>query len=98
MKDKKRIAIVSLIILLILFAWSPWITKDYSENISSKKFVQKWDGVIDGCGFNCSGCGIKDSHRTLFGYIVKIEYSCGLKEYNVIKDLYISPLGKVYGL
>ena len=102
MKDKKRIAIVSLIILLILFAWSPWITKRYSENIANEKFTEKWRGVLDGCGFNCDGCGIKDSHKTLFSYVVRIEYACGFKadfpENHRISNLYISPLGNVYGL
>ena len=105
MKYKKILIITSLIILLILLAWSPWITKNYAETSVLKKFNQTWYGVNDGCGFNCNECGIKDSHKTLFGYIVKIEYDCGMTIYNPYinskpkqDNIYVSPLGQVYGL
>jgi hypothetical protein len=58
-------------------AWSPWITKDYAENTVTRAFEESQKDIVDGCGFDCNGCGVKESAKTLFGYSVKIEYACG---------------------
>ncbi|TSC92019.1 MAG: hypothetical protein CEN90_134 [Parcubacteria group bacterium Licking1014_17] len=91
------------LVLLLIFVWAPWITKGYAESIVSERFSAKWQGVGDGCGFNCKGCGVKESHRTLFGITVKIEYACGMlpsdsPEYHRIDSVFVSFLGTVHGL
>ncbi|NQV08336.1 hypothetical protein HQ529_00625 [Candidatus Woesearchaeota archaeon] len=102
MKNKVLIT-VFVIVLLVILIWAPWITKNYAENRVSEEFSSKWDGVMDGCGFNCDGCGIKESHRALFGYSVEIEYACGMKisssEFkNKIDNIFVSFLSTVHGL
>ena len=103
MNDKKFLIFVIITVLLILIAWSPWITNSYSEKMVSDKFTAEWQGVSDGCGFNCNGCGIKESQRTVFGVNIKIEYACGMlpsdsPEYHKIDNVFVSFLGTVHGL
>lgn len=103
MKNKKLLIIVCFVILLHTFIWSPWITKDYAEYLVSKKFTSKWEGTVDGCGFNCDGCGVKESHRTLFGYSVTIEYACGFVPLgstgsHQTDEIFVSSFGTVHGL
>ena len=91
------------ILLLLLVAWAPWITNTSSERVVSERFTAEWQGVSDGCGFNCKGCGIKESQRTLFGVNVKIEYACGMlpsdsPEYHKTDNVFVSFLGTVHGL
>jgi len=103
MVNKKIIIASVCIILLILLIWTPWITKEYAEGIVSQRFASEWQGISDGCGFNCNGCGVKDSHRALFGYTVTIEYACGMlpsdsPEYHRTNTIYVSLFGTVHGL
>ncbi len=86
---------------LTLLGWSPWITKSYAEQRVIESFNARWHGVVDGCGFNCTNCGVYKSEKTLFGYNVVILYSCGLKPHpNDIPDwdekLFVSFLGTVH--
>lgn len=74
--------ILGVLIVLILFAWSPWITKGYAETRIISVFEESQRDVVDGCGFNCVGCGITSSNKVLFGYSVGIEYGCGLRPLN----------------
>ena len=81
--------------------WSPWITKNHAEKIVSEKFIAEWQNVSDGCGLNCYGCGVKNSHRTLFGYSVEIEYACGMvlpDSPNKTSYVFVSFLSTVHGL
>lgn len=71
--------IVSILTILVLFAWSPWITKDYAEKRILEVFEEGNKGITDGCGFNCVGCGITNSNKVFFGYSVDIEYGCGMR-------------------
>jgi len=70
--------ILGVILTVIILAWAPWITKSNAEKIVINNFEAKWNGVMDGCGFNCDGCGVQESHKTLFGYTVTIKYGCGM--------------------
>ncbi|MEK6830152.1 MAG: hypothetical protein AABY15_08615 [Nanoarchaeota archaeon] len=110
-KDRKNytklnIIGASLIILLILFAWSPWITKNYSQTLVLEKFNQRWYGIDDGCGsFNQTTSRIEPDlitlQKTLFGYKGYIEYYCGMLNINSKPEqdnIFISPLGTIYGL
>jgi len=76
---EKWILIVVLLIVILIFAWSPWVTKDFAEQKVLDDFSKKWYQVQDGCGFNCLGCGVHSSSKTIFGYEVLILYDCGLK-------------------
>ncbi|KPJ56142.1 hypothetical protein AMJ49_05530 [Parcubacteria bacterium DG_74_2] len=94
---------VILIVLFGLFTWSPWISKSYAENRVVSTFEEIQKEIIDGCGFNCSGCGVKESHKALFGYYVTIEYACGLlpwdsPEFHQVSEIFVSFLGTVHGL
>ena len=103
MVNKNILILIVSSVLLILIAWSPWITNAYSEKVVSDRFTAEWQGVMDGCGFNCNGCGIKESQRTLFGVNVKIEYACGMlpsdsPEYHKTDTVFVSFFGTVHGL
>ena len=101
MKNKKVFIALALLIIILL-ALCPWVTKDIAEAKVSSAFHQKWDGVVDGCGFNCSGCGIKEPRKSLFGYQVGIEYACGiarvLPENHETKTVFVSFLLTVHNL
>lgn len=100
---KKFLVLFGVVIIVVIIIWAPWLTQDYAETRVINSFSSKWEGVSDGCGFNCDGCGLKESHKTSFGYSVKIEYACGLiledsLEYHIIDDIFISNLGTLHGL
>ncbi|MCT8138416.1 hypothetical protein H1D32_12070 [Anaerobacillus sp. CMMVII] len=89
------------ILTIIFVAFSPWITEGVAENRAISAFENKQKGVMDGCGFNCEGCGVIKSTKVAFGYRVEIEYACGLleadlKEYHQYKTLFVSFLGTVH--
>ncbi|NQU77500.1 hypothetical protein HQ544_02270 [Candidatus Falkowbacteria bacterium] len=93
--------LILIFIVLGMAIWSPWITKDYAKSIVSKKFESRWEGVLDGCGFRCEGCGVKESRRTFFGHKVGIEYGCGMKipgMPNTVDEIYVDLFGSVHGL
>ena len=99
----KNIIILGIaMVVVILSAWSPWITKDYAEKIVLESFISEQEGITDGCGFNCDGCGVIGSSNTLFGDIVKIGYSCGFKPYpgspspSHVDKLFVSFLGTIH--
>lgn len=100
--ENKNISIIGIIIaVLILLAASPWITKDYAEKRVVSAFEEGQKGIIDGCGFNCAGCGIVSSEKVIFGYLVNISYGCGLRptESNAINERatkFVSFLGTVH--
>lgn len=101
MRTKNITIIIVALIILILLAWSPWITKSYAENRVVEAFEESQKDIIDGCGFNCNGCGVKESHKTLFGYSVKIEYACGFlpfdsPEYHRTSTMFVSFIGTVH--
>ena len=103
MVNKKIIIASVCIILLILLIWAPWITNDFAEKKVIQSFEAVYSDVVDGCGFNCEGCGVKESHRTLFGYTVTIEYACGMlpsdsPEFHRIDTIYVSLFGTVHGI
>jgi hypothetical protein len=100
-KTKYLAISLSIIAILVLLAWSPWITKEYAENSVIEAFEESQIDVADGCGFNCNGCGVNESHRTLFGYSVTIEYACGLlpsdsPEYHQTTTKFVSFIGTIH--
>lgn len=77
----KKIVVFVAAILLLLLLPSP-ISQGYAEFWAITSFEISQRGVVDGCGFNCIGCGVKESHKTLLGYMVTLEYACGLIPYD----------------
>lgn len=102
MYRKLILSIFFVVASLNLFAFSPWITKDVAEKRAISVFQNQQKAIVDGCGFNCDGCGVVTSDNVLFGYNVRIEYGCGLiseednKEDKKIKNVFVSFLGTVH--
>jgi hypothetical protein len=92
---------IALVVALVL--WAPWLTQQYVEARVAQEFNAAWQGVVDGCGFNCESCGVKKLARVLIGCSVSIEYSCGLLPHDSpasheTRTLLVSVLGTVHGL
>jgi len=90
-------------VLVILLAWSPWLTRTSAETRAVDSFNKAWEFVADGCGTNCKGCGAVLSQRMPFGVLVTMEYACGLipadlPEYHQRRNTFVSALGTVHGL
>jgi hypothetical protein len=94
---------VAVLVGLALLMWAPWLPAQAAEARVEEGFGAAWQGVADGCGFNCQGCGVTAVRRLLLGYAVEIEYACGMlpvdtHEFHRVETLYVSPLGTVHGL
>ncbi len=90
-------------LMLGLLIWAPWMARQRAETRAGEEFASAWEGIIDGCGFGCEGCGVKAARRILVGYLVEIEYACGLlpydsPEFHLTDTVYVSPLRTVHGL
>ena len=95
----------AVLILVVVFGvlWAPWLTPQRAGRRVVDAFNAAWQGVIDGCGFNCRGCGVTQRHRVPAGYVVGIEYACGLlpensAAYHRTGYVYVSVAGTVHGL
>jgi hypothetical protein len=89
--------------LLLGLLWAPWLTREYAERRVVGEFTAAWQGVIDGCGFNCRGCGVKELRRVLTGYVATIEYACGLlpadaPDFHETRRVHVSVFGTVHAL
>ena len=96
------IAITTLLVVL-LFAWAPWIDGSYAKERAVAEFERTWLNVADGCGFGCHGCGAVDVRKAAFGMRVTLDYACGMlpadsPEYHQQADVFVSFMGKVHGL
>ena len=99
---KKLIGFCITALLIMLSAWSPWLTQQFAESRAVDSFNKAWLSVIDGCGTNCKGCGAINSKRILFGMEVTLEYGCGLMpedspEYHERTTGFVSAFGTVHG-
>jgi hypothetical protein len=93
-------AILAALLLIGLFAWAPWITEARAARIVESWFITEWMDVMDGCGFNCSGCGVQSVRDVPFGAVVELEYACGLlpaddPQYHTRSSHFVSFLGIV---
>ena len=102
---KRRFLILALVALVVfgLLAWSPWMTRERAETAATRQFAQNWQGVMDGCGLNCTGCGVTATRRVWFGYAVTLEYACGmlpadLPEYHQRARVWVTGVGLIFGL
>ena len=94
--------LILLLMLLGLAAWSPWITTEFARARAEGGFAEAWDGVIDGCGIHCNGCGAKAVEKDLFGAWVTLEYACGMlpadtPEYHQTHTGWVSFFGTLHG-
>jgi hypothetical protein len=103
----KLLAVFGIVILVVLLAWSPWLTQHYAETravtVFTKSLEKSWEHITDGCGSNCSGCGAVESQRVPFGRLVTLEYACGLlpedsPPYHQRTTAFVSTFGTVHGL
>ena len=99
MKKNLVWVIISLLVIM-MFAWSPWITKEFSEKRVVDNFSVKWTGMTDGCGsFNEKTKRIEpnlfDSNKALFGYEVIISYECTWTG-SFEDTVFVSPFGTVH--
>ncbi len=103
MKRKPAFVIIAALLVVLSTMWAPWMTKEDATNTVVDRFAAEWRGVMDGCGLNCNGCGAKESHKTLFGVSVTIEYACGMlpsdsPEFHRTETVLLSFLGTVHGM
>lgn len=103
MKKLLQISLITIILALGIFAWSPWITQELAEQRTEQTLQETWLDVADGCGIDCSGCGAVRSRRAPFGVIVTLEYGCGMipadtPEYHERATVFVSSFGVLYGL
>lgn len=62
--------------LLVLLLPSP-LSRGYAEFWARAAVHLSNVGTVDGCGFNCDGCGATAMQKTILGYDVRLEYACG---------------------
>ncbi|HLO28041.1 MAG TPA: hypothetical protein VK249_02830 [Anaerolineales bacterium] len=101
LRRSSSIVLVGLALIMIC-AWSPWLTETSAAARAVHAFDKAWGSVADGCGTNCQGCGAVSSRRVPFGVLVTIEYACGmlpadLPEYHHRTTAFVSALGTVHG-
>jgi hypothetical protein len=97
------LALLAAVVLLIAFAWSPWLSESLAKSLAESAFTTSWEHVIDGCGLDCKGCGARPARRVAFGYLVTLEYACGmipadLPDYHQSAEAFVSSFGTVHGL
>ena len=101
----KRSTFLLLVLFLLvtaLFAWAPWITPSFAAQRAEDHFTSSWQGVADGCGLHCTGCGAIGTQKVLFGALVELEYACGMlpsdsSEFHQRGIGFVSFLGTVHG-
>jgi hypothetical protein len=98
-----QLTLLILVLGLALLAWSPWMPAGRAAAAAEEAFDRAWEGVVDGCGLDCEGCGARPVAKVPFGYVVQLEYACGmipadLPEYHERATLLVSMLGTVHGI
>ena len=96
MKQKYLVPIIiCLILVLLILIWAPWINQEGAREKAIDDFNNQYEGVIDGCGLDCEGCGVNSVNRQIFGYKVSLSYKCGLKDYTQEGSRFVSVFGTV---
>jgi hypothetical protein len=99
---KKRLWILFVVVLAALLLWAPWLNSASAKERAEQYFLSAWQGVADGCGLSCKGCGGVAIQRVIGGWMVTIEYACGLipedtPQYHEQEKGFVSVLGTVHG-
>jgi hypothetical protein len=97
----RRWLILVLVCLMLLLLPSP-LSRAYAEFWARTALQLSQIGTIDGCGFDCQGCGAMATQKTLLGYSVQLEYACGSlpyddPKYHQRRTVFVSFLGTVHG-
>ena len=71
---KRLSIIVAIIIIIVLFAWAPWMSEASAKDSAKAASEDKWKGVMDGCSFDSFGAVEKKA----FGYEITILSMCGM--------------------
>lgn len=104
--NSRQILVIVLLVVLtlvLLVLWAPWLDEQRAEALTEQRFTAAWQGVIDGCGLDCRGCGAEQAQRVLAGYLVDLEYACGMlpadePAYHERARVLVSVLGTLHGL
>jgi hypothetical protein len=97
------IGVALLLALAGAAAWAPWISDSGAKARTVAAFDAAQSQIMDGCGFNCKGCGAVSTRKVAFGRRVRIEYACGLlpadlPQYHRQREVFVSAIGTVHGL
>jgi len=85
------IVCIGILSILILLAWSPWITEEYAEKTVDDWMYDRWKDVVDGCSWE-----IEDSFRVPFGVVVVLHIRAGFPGAGNFTGKYlVSSLGMV---
>ncbi|RXT06569.1 hypothetical protein [Ammoniphilus sp. CFH 90114] len=100
MNKLSMLAVLALVILFFIIS-SPWLTPSTINSIVASAIESSQEDMVDGCGMDCNGCGVKKVEKVAFGSIAKIEFACGLipedlPEYHEEARVFISFLGTVH--
>jgi hypothetical protein len=96
----RRLALGIACCLLVLLLPSP-LSHGYAEFWARTAVNFSNVGTIDGCSFNCDGCGATAMQKTIFGYDVRLEYACGMlpsddPKYHQVRTVFGSFIGTVH--
>ncbi len=94
---------LALVLGLSLLAWAPWETPSRYANRVERAFARAWEGIVDGCGLDCARCGARPTVRVPFGYLMDLEYACGmmpadLPEYHEQAIVLVTVFGSIHGM
>jgi hypothetical protein len=101
MISARRGRILAAVLILALCLWAPWLSPDFASRRAVQSFNAQWQGVVDGCGFHCTGCGPAQTAWVPFGRTVQLVYACGMlpadsPEYHQTKSVFVSFFGAVW--
>ncbi len=78
MSRQRALAVLVAILVVAVVLGNLTYTPDLAGVQARFAFDNVWSQVADGCGFNCPNCGAKGSQWLGLGYLVRLEYACGV--------------------
>jgi hypothetical protein len=90
-------SILLLVIIVLLFAWSPWLDAKRATVWATSDFNDAWKNTSDGCGVVDAAA----KEKKWFGYDVELFYECGLQPHDFkqpakSKTLFVTGVGIVF--
>ena len=94
---------LALALSLVFLAWAPWESGRGYAAQAEVAFAAAWEGIVDGCGMDCTNCGARLAVRIPFGYLIDLEFACGmipadLPEYHQRATVLVTIFGTVHGI
>ncbi|QCT02897.1 hypothetical protein E6C60_2184 [Paenibacillus algicola] len=68
---------LTLIILLFVMIWSPWINTNVAHAKAISSFQRAWENSADSCSLECEECGVVSVKKVPFGQLVTLQSKCG---------------------